>query len=223
MHSVVPKRRARRRVLAALRVVPGDWGTLIRDPIDLIRASLLVGAFAMSATGDFDAALRMTGTFIVVLVSRGLEPPRLIDLGFTLGMALQGWGNGLDLFHAWGAYNKIVHFVLPFGSAGLLYVALARLDVVADLETCCRPRQQIGIVVTTFTLGFTAGGLYEIWEWAVHHGLGAEIMVDYTDTITDMIDNALGSLASGLFMMYWGQRGLGTRRRPRAQTLPSPG
>ena len=202
--------------MAALRLAPADCGTIVRDPVDLIRASLLIGAFVMSATGDVNAALRMAGTFLLVLIARALDPPRLIDLGFTLGMALQGWGNALDLFHAWGAYNKIVHFVLPFGTAGLLYVALARLDVVCDLETRCHPRQQVGIVLATFTLGFTAGGLYEIWEWAIHHGLGAAIMVDYTDTITDMIDNGLGSLASGLVLMYWGQRGLGTKRRPRA-------
>lgn len=206
------------RALTALRLPPADWGRTIRDPIDLIRLSLLIGAFAMSLSGDLNAALRMTGTFVLVLIARAIDPPRLIDLGFTLGMALQGWGNALDLFHAWSAYNKIVHFVLPFGTAGLLYVVLARLDVVCDLETRCHPRQQVGIVVSTFTLGFTVGGLYEIWEWAIHHGLGSTIMVGYTDTITDMIDNGLGSLAAALVLMVWAQQGFGTRRR---QSRPS--
>ena len=208
-------RALRQQGAAVLRLAPGDWGPTVRDPIDVLRISLLIGAFAMSVTGDFRAALRMAGTFLVVLAARALEPPRLIDLGFTLGMALQGWGNALDLFHAWGEYNKVVHFVLPFGTAGLLYVALARLDVVSDLESRCHPRQQAGIVLATFTLGFTAGGLYEIWEWAIHHGLGSQIMVGYTDTITDMIDNGLGSLASGWVLMAWAQRGLGPRRRRR--------
>lgn len=51
------------------------------------------------------------------------------------------------------------------GTAGLLYVGLARLDVLGDLETRCAPRDQVGTVLAIFTLGFTAGGLEEIWEW----------------------------------------------------------
>ena len=43
------------------------------------------------------------------------------------------------------------------------------------------------IVAVTLALGFTAGGLYEVWEWFIHHSLSAPMYVTYDDTVTDMI------------------------------------
>lgn len=195
------------------RLLLGDWNDVVRDPIDLLRGTLLLGAIGMAAAGDYLAALRLVGAFAVVLLARALDPPRATDLVFTIGMGLQAWGNALGLFEAWPWYNKVVHFVLPFGSAPLLYVLLARLDAVCSMEEPCVPRQSAGIVLVTLALGFTAGGLYEVWEWFIHHALDAPIYVSYDDTVTDMVDNALGSLAGGLVLLLWARRGWGTRRR----------
>ena len=64
-------------------------------------------------------------------------------------------------------------------------------------------------------------GSNEVWEWFIHHSLNAPIYVTYDDTITDMIDNALGSLTGGLVLMTWARRGWGTRRRPAPLGAPS--
>ena len=192
----------------------GDWGRVLRDPIDLLRMSLLVGAFVMSAQGELEDAVRLLLTFSVLVAARALEPPRLFDLTFTLGMLLQGWGNALELFDTWSGYNKVVHFVLPFGGASMLYILLARLDMVPDLDHPCERRHLLGIVIVTLALGSTAGALYEVWEWFIHHNLSAPIDVGYDDTVTDLLDNALGSLAGGLLLAWWGSYGWGTKRRP---------
>ena len=188
------------RGVALWRVSLGERGDWIRDPVDLLRATLLIGAFAMSVTGDYAAATRMVLTFVAVVIARGLAPPTAIDYAFTLGMLLQGWGNALGLFEAWPWYNKIVHFVLPFGGSAVLYVLLARLGVVCDLHHGCNERQSLGIVLVTLAVGFTAGGFYEVWEWFIHHNLEASVYITYDDTITDMVDNALGSLVGGLVL-----------------------
>jgi len=72
----------------------------VRDPIDLLRASLLAGALALAVAGDYDSAVRLTLSFVAVLLGRALDPPRTIDLAFVAGVSLQGWGNALDLFEA---------------------------------------------------------------------------------------------------------------------------
>ena len=203
---------------AIRRAARGDWSEILRDPIDVLRLSLALGAVVMLVAGDLDAATRLATTFVAVVLGRALDPPRSIDLVFTLGMSLQGWGNALDLFELWPWYNKVVHYVLPFGASAILYVLLARLEVVHDLEHQCTKRQTLGVVLVTLAIGFTVGGFYEIWEWGIHHGFDAQIIVGYNDTMTDMIDNALGSLTGGIVLALWARRGWGTRRRPVAHT-----
>ena len=198
----------------ARRLVLGDWTELVRDPIDLLRATLFAGALAMAVAGEEAAAVRLLLTFGAVLLARALDPPRGIDLAFTLGMLLQGWGNALGLFDAWPWYNKVVHFVLPFGTGAVLFILLHRLGVVCGLDVPCHTRQALGIVLVTVALAFTVGGLYEVWEWFAHHELGASISVSYDDTVTDMIDNTLGALGGGLVLVAWARRGWGSRRRP---------
>ena len=208
-----PRKRGGRRV-DARRLLLGDWHGFIRDPIDLLRATLLVGALAIGVAGDEGAAVRLLLTFGLLMVARGLGPPRPIDLAFTLGMLLQGWGNALGLFDAWPWYNKVVHFVLPFGSGALIFILLHRLGVVCGLDVPCHRRQATGIVLITVALAFTVGGFYEVWEWFAHHELGASIYVSYDDTVTDMIDNTLGGLGGALVLAWWALRGEGSRRRP---------
>lgn len=199
-------------------IAPGRWGPDL--PVELLRAALLAGAMAMTVAGDYDAAVRLVLSFGAVLLARALDPPRAIDLAFAIGISLQAWGNALSLFELWPWYNKVVHFFLPFGGSAMLYLLLVRLGVVCDFDRPCLPRQAWGIVVVTVAAGFTAGGFYEVWEWFVHHTLGAPIYITYDDTITDMVDNTLGSLAGGLVLLHWAWRGRGSRRLPPASAGP---
>lgn len=194
---------------------------LLREPADVLRAALLVGALLMSALGEFDESVRLLGTFLVLVVARLLNPPQLFDLLFAIGMSLQGWGNALDLFDLWGWYNKVVHFALPLGSAPVLYIVLARLDVVHDLHERCHQRLAAGVVIIATALVSTVGALYEVWELFIHHVLDAPIDVGYTDTVTDLLDNSLGGLVGGLLLAWWGTRGGGTSRR--APAVPEAG
>lgn len=186
---------------------------MLREPIDVLGATLLVGAMVMSAIGEFDSSVRLLGTFLAVIAARLLRPPQLFELLFTIGMLLQGWGNALELFAEWGWYNKVVHFALPLGAAPMLYIVLARLDVVHDLDERCQQRQTAGVAIVAMALGTTVGALYEVWELFNHHTLGAPIQVGYVDTVTDLLDDFLGALTGGLLLAWWGARGGGTSRR----------
>ncbi|KAA0273814.1 MAG: hypothetical protein EDQ89_03690 [Acidobacteria bacterium] len=78
-----------------------DWGApFLRDPVDLVRLSFMVGAAALIVAGELGQAVRLGLTMVLVLVPRLLRLPRLFDLGFILGMSLQAWGNVFGLFES---------------------------------------------------------------------------------------------------------------------------
>lgn len=199
----------------------GDWNPLVRDPIDVLRASYLIAGIAEWLTGDFGAGVRFVLTFFVVLVPRLLDMPRPFDFAFTVAMAFQAWGNALHLFDTFGGYDTIVHFVLPCATAPLLYILLSRLELVPDLSEPKRAHHHLAIVIMSVAFGLAVGSVYEMWEWSDNHLLGGDHAVGYNDTIKDLADDTLGSLAGGALLLLWSTRGWRTARRLPARRIPS--
>jgi hypothetical protein len=196
------------------RWLAGDWGRLVRDPIDLLRAALLVGAFATLVVGPREQSFRLLLTFVVTLTPRALDVPRPFDLAFVTALSFQAWGNVFGAFDQIYGYDKVVHFALPAATSAMLYLALVRFRVVPELATEKGIHERAGIMLVTFTLGITlGGGLYEIYEWFANHYLGAHLYVSYGDSIGDLIDDAIGSLCGGALILVWDEVGWGTRRR----------
>jgi hypothetical protein len=191
----------------------GDWSPLVRDPIDVLRATFFVGAAIFAMLGHAGAAVRMGLTFALLVGVRLLDLPRPFDLGFVAGMALQAWGNALSLFEHWPWWDVLVHFVLPFFSAPALYILLARLDVVPDLEEETEAHHHLGILIVTFALGVTVGTVYEMYEFFDVRVFGAGLHVGYADTIADLFDDSIASLGGGALLVWWAIRGWGTSRR----------
>ena len=204
-----------------LRVlVFGDWSRWIRDPIDLLRLSYLIAAFAEWAPGDVGAGVRFFLTFLVVLAPRLLDMPRPFDAAFVIAMAFQAWGNALHLFNDFHNYDTIVHFVLPAATAPLLYILLSRLELVIDLSAPKRAHHHLAVVIVSLAFGLAVGSVYEMWEWFDNHALGGNHAVGYDDTIKDLADDALGSLAGGALLLLWSTRGWRTARRLPARRIP---
>jgi hypothetical protein len=191
----------------------GDWGRAVRDPIDVLRLAFAAGAVVAAWRGDLESAARLALTFLAVAGARALTLPRLFDLAFVVGMALQAFGNSLGLFDEFSSYDLVVHFVLPLACAPCLYILLARLDVVPDLAGGTERHHHAGIFVITFALGLSLGALYEVYEWVADNWLGGALRVGYGDTISDLVDDALASLAGGAFLVLWASRGWATTRR----------
>jgi predicted membrane protein DUF2238 len=203
------------------RLLLGDWGRVIRDPLDVIRWSFLAGAIATLALGDAAASLRLFLTFLGTLAVRRLALPRPFDAAFLVGMLLQAWGNTFHFFTTFDDYDKIVHFVLPLAVAPALYITLSRVEVVPDLAGQVRRHHCLGIAIVTFALGFSVGALYEIYEWLSNHLLGSHLHVGYGDTIGDLADDAFASALGGLLLILWGTRGWATTRRLPPARVPS--
>jgi hypothetical protein len=193
----------------------GDWGTLIRDPVDLMRLALLFGAPITLAFGPREQSFRMLLTFLLTLIPRAIGAPRLFDFAFVTAMSFQAWGNVFGAFDGIYGYDKVVHFVLPCATSALLYLLLVRVRVVPDLAEAAQIRQRPAILLVTGAFGLAlAGGLYELYEWFADNWLGAHLYTSYGDSIGDLTDDTIGALAGGGLILLWEIRGWGTRRLP---------
>lgn len=203
------------------RLLLGDWGPVVRDPIDLLRLNFLVGVVVWAATGDLTQALRFVLAFAVVLVARFLDLPRPFDLGIVIGMAISVWGGPLGLFEEFGWYDEVLHGVMSFFGAPILYILLVRLDALPDLHGDGTQRHRyVGILLASFALGLSVGALLEVWEWIANNWFGASNIIGYADTIFDLVVNALASLAGGAMLLVWAEYGWGTSRRTRGVSPP---
>jgi hypothetical protein len=223
-----------RRVVVRPRPLPtnlpkwlvGDWSRVVRDPLDLLRLAPLIGAITTLIVGDTTHTGELVGAFLIVLAPRVLNVQRPFDLVFQLGMNLAVWGNVFGLFDKIYGYDKVVHFILPCGSAMMLYIALCHLRLVPDLSQDAGLHDRVAMVLVTLAFGLTVGGIFEMWEWFSNTVFGTEMFVTYGDSIGDLIDDTLGALAGGAILLFWTGRGWGTWRTPGAalrgeEPLPS--
>ena len=191
----------------------GDWGRWIRDPIDVLRASLVLAAAGFAAAGDWTGTALLGGAGALVWAVRPVQLPRVYDACLVVAVALQAWGEALGLYDSLPWFDNVVHFTLPFFLAPTLYIALARADVVPDPKDETHGRHYTGIFVVAFALGVAVGGLWEIWEWVSDHSLGSSLQLSNDDTVGDLVADTAGSACGALLLVGWARYGWGSVRR----------
>jgi hypothetical protein len=193
-----------------------DWHPVLRDPLDLVRLSFVVGGVVYAILGDWDAAVRLLAPALFVFIVRAVDVPRPVDWVFCIAMIFQGWGNALHLFSDFWWYDNCVHITLPMSLAPILYIGFARLDVVPEpAERSGRASELVGMALITMCLGVTAASFYEIYEWVVDNWFGQHLFIGETDTVTDLADGFLGAGIGGLFLAGWALTRYTSRRLPR--------
>ncbi|MGY2066088.1 hypothetical protein [Blastococcus sp. SYSU DS0619] len=197
----------------ARRLLLGDWTPIVRDGIDVLRLVLLGGAVWYAVAGDAGSAAVLAVMGAVTLVARLVNLPRVYDLSVTLGMALQGFGEVWGLYDRFVRFDDLVHFSLPMLTAPVIYIALARLDVVPDPRDETHLRHYVGIAVVTAALGVTVGALWEIYEWRSDAWFGTALSEGNDDTNGNLVRDALGSLAGAALLVAWARFGWGSVRR----------
>lgn len=200
----------------------GDWGRVVRDPIDLLRASFVVGAVLLFVLGN-DQWLRMVATAGLVVFARFADVPRPFDLGLCLGLGLQAWGKAFDLYEGVPWYDVAVHFGLPLLVSPLAYITLARLHVVPDLKEEVEAHHYVGVFLVTFCVMVAFGGaLWEVYEYVADMLLDTNMYKGPADSIGDMVATACGAALGGVLLVLWAQRGWGTTRRaPAPHAVPA--
>ncbi len=195
------------------RLLLGDWTPVVRDGIDVLRLVVLGGAVAYALAGDGGAAALLAFLGAVTVLARVINLPRVYDLSVTLAMALQGFGETFGVYDQWVHFDDLVHFTLPMLTAPVIYIALARLDVVPDPRDETHLRHYVGIAVVTAALGITIGALWEIYEWRSDAWFGTNLSESNDDTNGDLVRDSLGSLAGAALLVAWARFGWGSVRR----------
>jgi hypothetical protein len=191
----------------------GDWTPVIRDGIDVLRLLILGGALVYAVAGDWGSAALLAALGGITLVARLVNLPRLYDLSLTLGMALQGFGETLGLYDQFVRFDDLVHVTLPMLTAPVIYIALARVEVVPDPRDETHLQHYIGIGVVTAALGISVGALWELFEWRSDAWFGTDLSEDNDDTNGDLFRDTLGSLAGAGLLVVWARFGWGSVRR----------
>ncbi|MGY1775594.1 hypothetical protein ACI8AV_07015 [Geodermatophilus sp. SYSU D00804] len=195
------------------RLVMGDWTPVLRDGIDVLRLVLLAGGLAYAAAGRAGDAAVLLFLGAVTVLARLVDLPRVYDLALTLGMVLQGFGETLGLYDRFVRFDDLVHVTLPMLTAPVVYIALARLDVVPDPRDETHLRHYVGIAVVTTALGVTIGALWEVYEWRSDAWFGTRLSEGNDDTNGDLVRDTLGSLVGAALLVAWARFGWGSVRR----------
>jgi hypothetical protein len=191
----------------------GDWTPVVRDGIDVLRLAILGGAVVYAVNGRPGAAVLLAFLGAVTVLARLVNLPRVYDLSVTGAMALQGFGETLGLYDQFVRFDDLVHFTLPMLTAPVIYIALARLDVVPDPRDETHLQHYAGIAIVTTALGIAVGALWEIYEWRSDAWFGTTLSEGNDDTNGDLVRDTLGSLAGAALLVAWARFGWGSVRR----------
>lgn len=195
------------------RLILGDWTPYVRDGIDVLRIGLVLATAAAFLAGETAGALALLFATVLSLVARVVNLPRAYDLPFVLVLALHAAGEALGWYDSIEWFDRVVHVVLPCLVAPVLYIGLARLDVLPDPRDETHARHYTGMAIVTFCLGMAVGALWEIVEYASDGTLDTALSEGNADTVGDLVADAVGSLLGALLLVAWAVWGWGSVRR----------
>jgi hypothetical protein len=194
------------------RALFGDWGPVIRDPLDLLRLSFAVAAVVYGVLG-LGGAVNLAVAAVAVIAVRFLTLPQPYDLAFIACMWLTGWGEALRLYDTFTYYDVLVHFLVPLLGAPIVYIALSRLDVVSEPREHEERHHYVGLFLVTLAFGLALGAAWEIAEWASDHVFGSKLQLGESDTIGDLVADGCGAAVGGALLVVWAAFAWGTVRR----------
>lgn len=195
------------------RLLLGDWTPLVRDVIDVLRLALVVATVVALVVGDAGAALALGFATVLALLARVVNLPRPYDFGFVVVLTLHAAGEALGWYDSLEWFDRVVHVVLPCLVAPVLYIGLARLDVLPDPRDETNVRHYTGMAIVAFCLGMAVGGLWEIVEFTSDGMLDTQLSEGNSDTVGDLVADAVGALLGALLLVAWAVWGWGSVRR----------
>jgi hypothetical protein len=168
---------------------------------------------AFAVAGDVEAAVLLWFLGAITVLARLVNLPRVYDLSLTAAMALQGFGEAFGVYDQVVRFDDLVHFTLPMLTAPVIYIALARVEVVPDPRDETHLPHYVGIAVVTAALGIATGALWEVYEWRSDAWFGTELSEGNDDTNGDLVRDTLGSVVGAALLVAWTRFGWGSVRR----------
>jgi hypothetical protein len=191
----------------------GDWGPVVRDPLDVLRLAYFAGTIVWVIRGGA-AADGLVGGSLVLLWGRLVDLPRFYDLSLIFCLTITGWGSALHMYGQFDWYDNVVHALMPMLITPIVYVMLVRLGVLPELRDLTQLHHQLGFFLIAFCFGMTIAGGWEVVEWWLDQWTGEHRVKDAADTASDLTSGVYGSIAAGFLLIGWSQLGLPMKRVP---------
>ena len=213
--AIAPAARDERHGLTWQKVFLGDWSSVVRDPLDVVRLVFIGATVVWGLTGH--PLTGLIGASLVLVFARAASLPRFYDFSLIVVITLVSWGEVLGVYDSWRYYDNVVHTTVPLLLTGVVYVVLMRLDVLPELRDLERLSQRIGFFLIVLMLGMAIGAAWEIVEWTLDSTTGSHLILSTTDTATDLIWDTIGSAGSATILVLWSLGNHSLKRRPGAQ------
>ena len=152
-------------------VVAFVWELVVFDPVGVLAIALFVAL-----------------SFAYLLREERL--PNLFDLLVALSALLNAFGFVFDLYRAVPLYDEVAHAVTVFS------LSLASFYLFYGEEI--PPARALATATAVFTLGVTAGSLWEVAEWTTGYAFSANVVFGLGDAMTDLVANAAGAVVAAL-------------------------
>ena len=192
----------------------GDWGPYVRDPIDVLRIVLAVGAVVALVAGEPSGAVYLAVSTAGALLARALALPRLIDLAFVVALSITGFGEAFGFYDRWDWFDRVVHFLVPMLFSLVAYIGLARADLVLDPhDQVADVRRGPALFLISSAFGVALGAVWEIVEYTLDALGFTNLSEGNADTVGDLVADTAGSLVGAGLLLLWTYRGWGTVRR----------
>ncbi len=173
---------------------------------DLVRLSLVAGVVVALVLGQPTQSFRFVVVLAVSLGARWLRVPRPFGLALTIALAVETWGRLFGVYEAWDPFDEVIHLVLMGCLAPLVYLLLARMDLVPQLRELSSPRQLVALPLLAGMIGLAIGALWEVYEWFVVTYLDADVITAYGDAMTDLVVDVLGAILGGVLLIVWARQ-----------------
>jgi glycosyl transferase family 2 len=167
-------------------------------PGDLARLAGVASLLAVAVRGEWVNAALFALVLLGLVLPRLLRVGRLPDLVYGVVLLLAAWSAVLDWYVRFGWLDIVMHVLAGGLTAALAHRLLVRWQVLPRAADPVVRRARAGVVVTTTGVGTTLGLLWEVGEWFGHTYLDHRIQVGYTDTLSDLVADAVGALGAGL-------------------------
>ena len=179
---------------------------------DVVRIGIAALASGFLVAGDESAALKALLVLVPAIASRMVRAPAAFDLLFAVTLAVETLGTGLGVYGRVGWPDSGSHLLIPFVSAPIVYQAFVRLNAITAPE---EPRAALGTGLVVAAGVLALGALWELVEWGADSGFGTDYSQGHTDTLSDLLADAVAAAAGGVAIAVWlGRRAAGSWAAP---------
>lgn len=171
----------------------GEWAA------DAVRLIGVIGIIVAGILFEPTDAGVLAAALPVLLIPRLLGVVAWFDVLSGVVVLVAAWSNVVDLYTTVPWWDIPVHVVCTGVLTVLLYVGLARADIV-PARGSSRFRPRVPLVLCP-ALGLALSTLWEMVEWFGYAVITDTISVGYVDTIGDLTAGGAGAFAAGVLVL----------------------